>query len=97
MNMTFTQTDPIKVQQEQHKEAGSKKYNMQENMREAFLQSQRTQSLQYIKGKDRRKRKYRGTKKIENKPLKRCLTEKRTEGHNSIVSEVPFFFKSLVT
>ena len=63
MNMTFTQADTIKVQQEQHKEAGSKKYNMQENMREAFLQSQRTQSLQYIKGKDRRKRKYRGTKK----------------------------------
>ena len=27
---------------------------------------------------------------------KKCLTEKRTEGHNSIVSEVPFFFKSLV-
>ena len=28
--------------------------------------------------------------------LKKCLTEKRT-GHNSIVSEIPFFFKSLVT
>ena len=28
---------------------------------------------------------------------KKCLKEKRTEGYNSIVSEVPFFFKSLIT
>ena len=59
-------------------------------MRETCLRSQRTQRLQNMKGKDRRKRKNRGTKKMENKPLKKCLTEKRTEGHNSIVSEVPF-------
>ena len=53
-------------------------------MRETCLRSQRTQRLQNMKGKDRRKRKNRGTKKMENKPLKKCLTEKRTEGHNSI-------------
>ena len=47
-------------------------------MRETLLLSQRTQRTQNMKGKDRRKR------KMENKPLKKCLTEKRTEGHNSI-------------
>ena len=36
-------------------------------MKETCLQSQRTQRLQNMKGKDRRKRKDRGTKKMENK------------------------------
>ena len=35
-------------------------------MRETFLQNQRTQSLQNMKGKDRHKRKDRGTKKMKN-------------------------------
>ena len=44
-------------------------------MRETFLQSQRTQSLQNMKGKDRRKRKDKGTKK-----WKMNLFEKMSDG-----------------
>ena len=44
------------------------------------------------------KRKDRGTKKMENKSLKKkCLTENTAEGHNSTGSEVPFLLNLFVT
>ena len=50
-----------------------------------------------MKGKDRHKRKDRGTKKWKMNLFEKMSDEATARKHNSIVSEVPFLFKPVVT